>query len=190
MKPEVNKGQSLGAQALNDVSFLQKLTEKFEAITLIINRVLHKVSSLILFLLMFLTTADVVGRYFFNKPITGTYELTGLALAIIIFFSLGSAQIQKDHIEIDFLTNKMPFKAQYFLKILSSLILTVLLALTTWQLYEYTKRIWIGHETSGDLGLPLYIFSGLSIVGAFSFTITYLLDVLKTLLKLVKKNES
>ncbi|MFK4997204.1 TRAP transporter small permease subunit [Bacillus sp. N9] len=43
---------------------------------------------------MLLTTADVIGRNVFNKPITGTYELTGLALAIIIFFSLGTAQIK------------------------------------------------------------------------------------------------
>ncbi|TKC18417.1 TRAP transporter small permease [Robertmurraya kyonggiensis] len=190
MKPEVQESQSLGAPALNDVSFSQKLTERFEKITLFMNNVLHKISSFVLFILMFLTLADVIGRYFFNKPITGTYELTGLALAIIIFFSLGSAQIHKDHIEIDFLTNKMPLKVQHFLALLGSLILTVLMALTTWQLYEYTMRILVGHETSGDLGLPLYIFSGLTIVGAFCFTLTYLLDVLKTLQKLVKKNES
>ncbi|MEQ2525936.1 TRAP transporter small permease [Robertmurraya yapensis] len=190
MKPEVQESQSLGAPALNDASFLQKLTTKFEAITLFLNNALHRVSSIILFLLMFLTLADVVGRYFFNKPITGTYEITSLALALMIFFSLGSAQIKKDHIEIDFLTNKMPVKVQNFLGLLSSLLLTILMALTTWQLYEYTMRVWLGHETSGDLGMPLYIFSGLTIIGAFCFTLTYLLDGLKNLLKLVKKNES
>jgi TRAP-type transport system small permease protein len=190
MKPEINEGRSLGAQAPSESSFLQKLTGQFETITLFLNNVLHKISSVLLMLLMFLTTADVVGRYFFNKPITGTYELTGLVLAIIIFFSLGSAQIKKDHIEIDFLTNKMPGKVQNFLQILSSLVLSILLALTTWQLFEYTKRIWIGNETSGDLGLPLYIFSTLAMVGAFCFMLTYLLDTLKTVLKAVSKNES
>ncbi|MGG0719465.1 TRAP transporter small permease [Robertmurraya massiliosenegalensis] len=191
MKPEVNEGQSLGASALNEASLLPKeQTGRFEAIVLFLNNVLHKISSILLFLLMFLTTADVIGRYFFNKPITGTYELTGLIVAIMIFFSLGSAQIKKDHIEIDFLTNKMPIKFQQILFVLSSFILTVLLALTTWQLFEYMKRIWAGNETSGDLGLPLYIFSSLAMVGAFCFMLTYLLDTVKGIVKVVKKDES
>ncbi|WP_019153063.1 TRAP transporter small permease [Robertmurraya massiliosenegalensis] len=188
---EVHEGQALGASALNEASLLQKeKTGRFETVILFLNNVLHKISSILLFFLMFLTTADVIGRYFFNKPITGTYELTGLIVAIMIFFSLGSAQIKRDHIEIDFLTNKMPLKMQQILFVISSFVLTVLLLLTTWQLYEYTMRIWAGNETSGDLGLPLYIFSILAMVGAFCFMLTYLLDTLKGIVKVVKKNES
>lgn len=187
---EVHEGQALGASALNEASLLQKeKTCRFETVILFLNNVLHKISSILLFFLMFLTTADVIGRYFFNKPITGTYELTGLIVAIMIFFSLGSAQIKRDHIEIDFLTNKMPLKMQQILFVISSFVLTVLLLLTTWQLYEYTMRIWAGNETSGDLGLPLYIFSILAMVGAFCFMLTYLLDTLKGIVKVVKKNE-
>jgi TRAP-type transport system small permease protein len=187
MKEIVQENTSLGAEAPSGTSFLERVTASLEKVTYKLNNVAHKISSIVLFLLMFLTTADVVGRYFFNKPITGTYELTGLALAVIIFFSLGMAQIKRDHIEIDFLTNKMPAKVQDGLYALSSFILFILVGLMCWQLFEFTKRIFLGNETSGDLGLPLYIFVILTGVGALVFALTFLVDTLKSILKVVKK---
>lgn len=187
MEQEVRKDVSLRATALDELSFLERVIHSFEKVVSTLNNVLHKLSSVILFLLMFLTTADVFGRYFFNKPITGTYELTGLALAMIIFFSLGSAQLKKDHIEIDFLTNMMPAKVQHALYAFTSLILFILMSLTSWQLFEYTKRIYFGNELSGDLGLPLYLFVTFATVGAVCFTLTYLVDSLKSFIKVVKK---
>jgi TRAP-type transport system small permease protein len=187
MEQEMNKDLSLRAQTLNEASLLERLTIQLEKGVYVINNILHKISSVILFLLMFLTAFDVGGRYFFNKPITGTYELTGLALAVIIFFSLGMAQIKKDHIEIDFLTNMLPRRAQAALYALTSLILFILMSLTSWQLFEYMKRILHGNELSGDLGLPLYIFVLLAVAGAACFTLTFFVDVLKSCLKVVKK---
>ncbi|WP_255507922.1 TRAP transporter small permease [Lysinibacillus sp. BW-2-10] len=170
----------------NDSAF-QKITNVFEKIVVSFNNVLHKISSVLLFLMMVLTALDVAGRFFFNKPITGTYEITGLTLALIVFFSLGSAQLKKDHIEIDFLTSKLPVKVQAGMTAVSSFILFVLMSLTTWQLFEYTKRTWLSQELSGDLGLPLYVFMGLTLIGALAFTLTYLLETFKSLLQVVNK---
>ncbi|MCM3706607.1 MULTISPECIES: TRAP transporter small permease [Cytobacillus] len=190
MEQPIQKNISVGKVIPSELSFFQKLTLLLEKLTLITNSILHTVSSILLFALMFLTAADVIGRYFFNSPITGTYELTGLALALMIFFSLGSGQIFKDHIEIDFLTSKMPNKVQELLRGAASLILFILMSLTTWQLFEYTKRTWQGNELSGDLGLPLYIFIGLTVIGAISFTLTFLLDAFQSFIKAVNKHES
>jgi TRAP-type C4-dicarboxylate transport system permease small subunit len=84
----------------------------------------------------------------------------------------------------------MPIKVQAVLSGAASLILFTLMSLTTWQLIEYTKRTWQGNELSGDLGLPLYIFIGLTVFGAFSFTLTLLLDAFQSFIKAVNKNES
>ena len=44
------------------------------------------VSSLSTFVLMLLTTADAGGRYLFNRPITGAYEITSNYLMIAAVF--------------------------------------------------------------------------------------------------------
>jgi TRAP-type transport system small permease protein len=190
MEQKLQKEDSLGLAVSSELSFIKKLAAGFEKSVIVFNGILHKISSVLLLLLMFLTTADVVGRYFFNHPITGTYELTGLALAMIIFFSLGSAQLARDHIEIDFLTNKMPERAKELLNGMASLMLFALMCLTTWQLAEYMRRTWEGNELSGDLGLPLYVFIAVTVLGSSSFTLTFLVDAIKSLQKAVKKNES
>lgn len=135
MNPESNElktsiqSLSLVANATNDISSFEKNLGKIinglEKITYSLNKITHSISKIVLFFLMFLTFADVVGRYFFNKPVTGSYELTGLALALIIFFSLGTTQIKKEHIEIDFLINKLPMKIQESLNIVKYFILFI-----------------------------------------------------------------
>lgn len=193
-KDEGVKNISLGALAPNEISFfernLRKVTHQLDKIVFMLNSITHKFSKLILFLLMFLTTFDVLGRYLFNKPITGTYELTGLAIALMVFFSLGMTQITKDHISIDFLTNKFPVKVRAVLNCITYVFLLILLLLTTWEITQYTQRVWKGNQLSGDLGLPLYIFIILATIGILFFALAILLDIFKSLLKVVQKNES
>jgi len=46
---------------------------------------LNVVSASVLFILMLLTCVDVIGRYVFNSPLTGSIELTEMAVAAIVF---------------------------------------------------------------------------------------------------------
>ncbi len=180
------KNNSLGAHAPNDALFIKRLN----GLVYFLNNITHKISKLILFSLMILTTMDVIGRKFFNNPITGTNELTGLGLALIIFFSLGMTQLKGDHIAIDFLVNKFPEKIQALIQSLTSCVLFILLVLSAWQFIEYTKRLYHGNDVSGDLGIPMFIFTLVGGIGILFFALSLLLDTLQSLLKVVRKNES
>ncbi len=63
-------------------------------------RLTNKVGLFILFMMMLLTVADVIGRYFFNFPIAGTFELTEVMLSLLVFFSIAYTQIHKGHIAL------------------------------------------------------------------------------------------
>ncbi|WP_017727559.1 TRAP transporter small permease [Halalkalibacterium ligniniphilum] len=175
---------TLGSEGPNGSSLMNKL----DIGIYFLNNVTHKLSMLILFGIMCLTSVDVIGRNFLGTPITGAYELTGLGLVIIVFFSLGMTQLKNEHITIDFLTSKFPEKVQHLLHALMSFIVLVLLFLTSWQLFEYAKRF--SNQTSGDLGLPMYIFAILASIGVLFFALTILLSMFKSVLKVVQKNES
>ncbi len=45
----------------------------------------HSISAITLFALMLITCIDVVGRYVFNSPFTGSTELIKMAVGIAIF---------------------------------------------------------------------------------------------------------
>src|SRR5215475_2687646 len=53
-----------------------------------LDRALGFSAAVLLFCLMMLTTADVVGRYIFNWPIRGAFEITELLLLTLIFAGL------------------------------------------------------------------------------------------------------
>ncbi len=68
--------------------------------------------------LMLITTADVVGRGFFNKPIAGTFELSEYMLAVIILLGAAYTQQVKGHVAVDFLTSRFSTKTQALCQIL------------------------------------------------------------------------
>ena len=53
-----------------------------------LDRVLGAAAALVLFCLMSLTTVDVIGRYFFNRPLRGAFEITELLLLTLIFAAI------------------------------------------------------------------------------------------------------
>ncbi|MDT8859707.1 TRAP transporter small permease [Alkalihalobacillus sp. MEB130] len=183
---EVQK-ELLGSEDPNNSSSSEQ-TSKLGKFVHSLNNATHRVSMLVLFLMMFLTTGDVIGRYFFYKPITGTYELTGLAMVIVIFLSLGRTQLKKEHISIDFLTSKLPVKIRESLNVFTSTIMLALLGITSWQLFAYAQRF--GVQTSGDLGIPMKYFAIVAAIGVLFYALTIILNILQSISKVVQKNES
>lgn len=153
----------------------------FEKLVYRLNRITHGISMIVLFFMMCLTTFDVVGRSLLQHPIRGAFELTGIALLIMVFCSLGYTQLKGDHVSINFLTSKFPRRLQNFLSGIFSVIMFVLLLLTAWQLFLFSKRV--ANQTVGDLPLPLDIFAIVAAVGIFFFAITLLLNIVQTVVK-------
>ncbi|MDP2916793.1 MAG: TRAP transporter small permease, partial [Dehalococcoidia bacterium] len=59
----------------------------------------------ILALMMGLVTVDVCLRFFFNRPLSGTYEIVELMMAVLVFGALAYTAIKKSHISIDAVTS-------------------------------------------------------------------------------------
>ena len=65
--------------------------------------VLGIAASVLLFCMMVLTFADVVGRYLLNKPVRGAFEITELALLALIFAGLPLVSHADEHVTMDFI---------------------------------------------------------------------------------------
>ena len=76
-----------------------------------------------LFLMMIWIFIDVILRYFFNRPIVGTMEITGeYFMVIIVYFGISFTQKENGHINVDFLYVKFPRNARKFSKLIGNLI--------------------------------------------------------------------
>lgn len=73
--------------------------------------------------MMLHVTADVVGRYLFNTPVTGTIVVVGhYYMIVVVFLALGVAEEKNAHISVEVLTDRMPKSVQGCLSVLSGLL--------------------------------------------------------------------
>lgn len=151
-----------------------------------LQRALEGLAGLVLFALMLLTTADVLGRFLFNAPVTGTVELTQLMLAALVFLALPVVCWREGHIAVDLLDSVFP----QFLVWIRQLLINAFSAAALWIM---ARRVWALGERSLDwgdttqfLGLPVgYFVQGMSVLLFVSAVLcglrvlTYLLEGLK-----------
>jgi TRAP-type C4-dicarboxylate transport system permease small subunit len=113
-------------------SILASLWNKIDTMLHII---IGPIVSVVLFFMMALTFADVVGRYVFNSPITGALELTEFAMAIVIFLGLTLLSTEEGHVTVDLFDNFIPDKIKAVQTVIVNIISAVIVGVISWQLW-------------------------------------------------------
>ena len=150
-----------------------------------INLVAHGVSMAVLFGLMCLTTFDVIGRSFMQSPIPGAFELTGVGLLVIVYFSMGFTQLSDDHISVNFLTAKLPRPLRLGLHLMFTSAMLAITLIAAWQLFLYSNRL--ANQTTGDLPIPLSVLALITSGGMLLFATTLALGIFISATRLVHK---
>ena len=70
--------------------------------------ILNLIAAVTLFALMVITCIDVFGRYLLNMPLTGSTELTEMALCVLIFSVFPVNAWRNEHIVVDMLDRFTP----------------------------------------------------------------------------------
>ncbi len=84
-----------------------------------------------------LTVASVIGRYFFNAPVPGDFELVEMACAVAVFTFLPYCQLRKGNVLVDFFTHNSSPSTKGILDSISAVIYSGIVVLVTW-------RLWVG----------------------------------------------
>ena len=113
------------------------------------------VSGVALTCLMFLTTADVVGRTF-GHPIIGTYELVGLGGAIVLGFAMPITSWVRGHIFVESLYERWPKPVQVITHTATRLVSIILFVLIGWNLYKLGYDLRIAREVTLTRHIPFY----------------------------------
>jgi TRAP-type C4-dicarboxylate transport system permease small subunit len=134
--------------------------------------------ALSLFVMMCLTMADVVGRYIFNAPILGVFELTEFMVLILIFSFIGYTQSKKTHVSVDLLVMHFSPKVRLYIELFNHGICLILMALITWMGYRKAVELMEVGEASPNLGIPDYPFVFFLVLGCGVMCIEYVRDLL------------
>jgi len=139
------------------------------------------VSTMSTFVLMLLTTADAGGRYLFNRPITGAYEITSNYLEIAaVFLAVCYGYREGAYIRVTFLVDRLPsivkLYINYLVQVLSMLYGVLLVIASSQQ----ALRVIADHTTLSSLDFiplgPAYVIVP---IGLFFMSLAMLLDIRK-----------
>ena len=124
------------------------------------------IAGAVLVLLMFMTTADVVGRYFFNAPLTGVFDLTQFAVLIMTFLGFAYCAWRGAHVAIELLYNRLGRSVQRVLDPAINLIGCALFVLIAWRAVVQSVDVREFAEASQLLTIPFFPFYWVLAFGA------------------------
>jgi TRAP-type C4-dicarboxylate transport system permease small subunit len=116
---------------------------------------MQAVSGVALTCLVFLTTADVIGRIF-DHPIIGTYEFVGLGGAIVLGFGMPITSWVHSHIRVEMLYERWSKPVQTASDIITRLIGIVLFVLIGWNLYKLGYDLQVAGEVTLTRHIPFH----------------------------------
>jgi TRAP-type C4-dicarboxylate transport system permease small subunit len=120
-----------------------------------LDRALGAAAAVLLFGLMGLTAADVVGRYVFNWPLRGAFEVTELLLLALIFAGLPLAARADEHVTLDFIDMALGASGRLLLRRVVNLVCGLLILGLAWRVWIKAGKIAGYGDTTEVLRLPV-----------------------------------
>lgn len=122
--------------------------------------------------LMGLVVADVLGRNFFDAPITGVSEIAARTVVAIVFLQVAAAIQQKRLTRADFLVRRLERaspRTVCFLEAIFALTGAIVFALIFWASWPKMMDAWTGAEFFGVQGvftIPTFPFRAITVLGS------------------------
>ncbi len=137
---------------LEDTSLLSRL-----------DRLLFKLESLltlfggiVIFLLVFLATANVLGRWIFSKPVEGYIDWVEQAMAFFAFLGISYTMREGGHIRMDILVGHIHGRVLWLVELLSTLLILGTTLVLIYGSYLHFYRAYSIGDSSLDINLPTW----------------------------------
>ena len=163
--------------------------EKFARSVDKIRKVFSHGAMIALFGMMMLGTADVLGRYLFNRPLTGTFEVFEILLPVLILFSLADTQSMDEHLTagvIDFFHLKPETRTKIRFGV--QVLLFCLFLLILWRGVGGSMFALRSHRRINNIDLPLWIPQLVVPLGALVMCMVLVVQMVETANKIRRKS--
>lgn len=138
------------------------------------------IGKIALFAMMLLVSADAGGRYFFNSPVSGVYEITEFYLMMaVVFLGLAMTQTAGGHVRVELLVERLPTGVQRLLEILFLLVTLVVFALVAYGAARTSlQNIELNRWTTGVVAIPTGPSWAIAAIGSAAFCLRLLFQAI------------
>jgi TRAP-type C4-dicarboxylate transport system permease small subunit len=140
-------------------------------------RLFALLSALFVLVMMFVTTADVVVRWYSGRSIAGAQEFSESFMVAIVYFGLAYALFSKEHVAVTVLTSRIPIRPAAVLRLTGQSIMIALVAWMIWVTGEEALRSFTSGEIRfGLLQVKLWPARTIIPLGLLAFLLQAILD--------------
>lgn len=141
-----------------------------------IERLLEGVISLCLLSMVAVTVIDVAGRYFFNAPLSGGYEISEILMGLTVFSALPLASRAESHLAIGLMTDGLKGNARRWHRIAILFLSALGLGYVGWRMGVQAMIVKGSMASTGSLQIPLWpVASVMAALGWLSCIVTTVL---------------
>jgi TRAP-type transport system small permease protein len=126
--------------------------------------------------LVLVTCTDVIGRYLFNSPLSGAFEVTQVLLGALVFAALPLTTAAGGHVEVDLLVPLLPDHVARALGRLGGAVAGAVLLYFAFRLVILTEDQFAAGTRTAGLGLPMW---GLGVLGIASCLVSAVIAVVR-----------
>jgi TRAP-type C4-dicarboxylate transport system permease small subunit len=102
------------------------------------------------------TVLDALLRYFLGRPMRGTFEVTELVLAAVIFFGMPYTNLTDGHVSVDFLTSRLGSRTQGAIIAVNAGICAILFGFITVQMAFLATEFLATGRTTLTTRIPIF----------------------------------
>lgn len=165
----------------SSITRLEKVARATERVANPLSHITDSMARGVLVVMVFLITADVILRYFFNRPIKGSYELVEFMLVLLVFLGLAYTQTKKGHLSITLLTSSLSAGTQAVINSATYLLCLGGFILITWRSIAQAEFLRAEGTCSGVLYIPNFPFLWVVAFGSALLCLVFVIDFIDSL---------
>jgi len=165
-----NRFKALRGVASNhgEAAALRSLPPVINRWLIAIEKCLANVAGCIILGMMSLTVIEITLRKLSGRSIEGVFEGVELMIVAIVYLGLAHVQSLEEHVRVELLITRVPFKARQILEALNILLALAFFSLATWMTGKQAWESWLIRETTFlPAALPVWLARGLVTIGFF-----------------------
>ncbi|WP_417277731.1 TRAP transporter small permease [Celeribacter sp.] len=152
------------------MSSLDALNSKpLRGLRFFVERVLPAFAAALILMMVAVTVVDVVGRYVFDRPLPGAFEMTQILLADLVLTALPLTTLKGAHVEVDLLSQVWSSNTQRLAGRFGGTTMAVVFFILSWTVASHGLGLMEEGARTNDLALPVWPVAALA-------ALTYLLS--------------
>jgi TRAP-type C4-dicarboxylate transport system permease small subunit len=139
---------------------------------------LERIGGVLLLCMMLITVLNILLRALFNTPIFGAFEIVCYLSLVMGTLAMPGVEYSNSNISVSIIPESLPKKARRVLKVITEMIALLGCGVVVYKLIEMVQTKYQHGDVTLDLGVPIYIYVAVIVLGFTLTTICLLFKVL------------